>query len=254
MKMFQFNSTLPTLSIFAALIFFSTAVFSQPPESSVSAETKFVSSVKTPDTQNGKISDAEFGTVIGRVLYERDRATDGPLTDLDGIAGVKVLARRVNAGLGNFYFERQSAEDGTFEFKYLAPGDYEIEIDRATLPNAYPAPPRRISTVAVQAARRTHFDLHIAPPRAISGVVFIDADGDGAYKPGKDHVIAGATVSANGCFAVSDENGVYVLKDLPAGRVALLVSSAANNANTHVVLDIANGPVTNRIVNVPIIP
>lgn len=250
--MYRYSSILSTLFFATPILILSIVGYSQTTANSFAAQSNVVGSVPAvKQAINSNLGENDFGSVVGRVLYERDVAVEGPLTDLDGIAGVKVLARRVNAGFGNFYFERLSGEDGTFEFKYLRPGEYEIEIERTTLPNAFPAPQRRVSTVAVEIARRTRFDIRVTPQRAITGFVYIDTDGDGAYKPGKDLAVAGATVTANGAFAVSDEKGAYVLRDLPPGRIALLVASPIKNENIHVVLDVGDGPLTNRILNIP---
>ena len=194
----------------------------------------------------------DFGSVIGRVLYDNDPTAETQTVKPEGIAGVKVLARRVNAGFANFYFESVSGDDGTFEFKYLRPGEYTIEIDRGTLPATVPAPNRQVATLRVEVARRTRFDLRVVPQRLISGTVFIDNDGDGRYSPGKDETVSGAYVMANGNFAVSDENGAYVLCNLPAGRLGLLLISPKKDENTHLVLDIGTGPMTKRIVNIPV--
>jgi len=95
-----------------------------------------------------------FGSLQGRVTQ-----ADSPDK---GIAGVRVIAKRVHAGAANFYFDRVTSADGSFEFRYLLPGRYTIEFDNRTVPDAiFPAEPRLV-IVDVTANTGAHAELAIA--------------------------------------------------------------------------------------------
>ncbi|MFN2501216.1 MAG: collagen binding domain-containing protein [Pyrinomonadaceae bacterium] len=202
---------------------------------------------------NKNISDeANFGSLGGRVVFDTGRRTEQNDAAPTGIRNVKVMARRVNAGFANFFFERISSADGSFLFPYLRPGKYTIEIDRASLPATWPAPKRAISLIEVEAGRHTSFDIQVTPQREITGVVFLDKDGDGVYKPGKDEPVEGAQITAVNHLTISDKQGSYILRDLPAGRLELLVKPPQSGQYIHVALDMGPGSVRNRVVNVAI--
>ena len=85
------------------------------------------------DGQTASVNDAvSFGSITGHVAEASDPHT--------AIGGVRVLVRRVHGGVANFFFDRITAADGSFEFKYLLPGRYMVEIDPRTVPDTiFPA-------------------------------------------------------------------------------------------------------------------
>src|SRR5437868_13011291 len=139
---------------------------------------------------------------------------------------------------------------GEYDFSNLRPGKYTVEIDPVSIPAKFRSS-TGVSAFEVKTRRRSYVDLAISAQRTITGVVFIDKDGDGSYQAGKDQPVAGACVTAGGALAVSNESGRYILHDLPPGRLGLLVDWPNKSKSTHVVLDLGTGPVTNRVVNVP---
>ena len=210
------------------------------------ADTRPALALRDAGHSDETVDELNFGNVSGRVSYDPEPA------GLVGIGGVLIKVRRIDAGFANFFFERISQADGTFEFQTLRPGRYTIEIDRASLPAKFAGAERQVLIVDVAAGRRSFFDLKVKPQRIVTGIVFVDENGDGKYKRGEDTPVEGAYVTAGGNFALTDANGSYVLRDLPAGRVGMLVTSPKKNGNTHVVLDLGAGPVTNRVVDVPL--
>ena len=113
----------------------------------------FVAALQT-DGQNTPVSeDAAFGSVSGHVIVP-DKHQD--------IGGVRVVVKRVHAGVANFYFDRMTAADGSFEFKFLLPGRYTIEIDPRTVPDAIFAAASRLTFVDVAPSRTSNADLAIA--------------------------------------------------------------------------------------------
>lgn len=204
------------------------------------------------DGRQGKIAsfrERELGWVSGRI-YDITSDEAQPLN----VADVKVVLRSSEQGFGSFIREQVSNEAGVYDFHNLGAGEYTVEIDTSSLPAKYRLNGAAATSVSVKPLSRSYVNLPILPQRIITGKVFIDADGDGKFTPGKDTTVRGASIAANGAYATSDTDGAYVLRDLPAGRVGLLVSLPHKADTTHVVLDIGSGPVTNRVVNVPLNP
>lgn len=166
--------------------------------------------------------------------------------------GVKVTPRSRDKGFENYVLEQFTDESGTYDFQDLRPGKYTIEIDPADLPAKFRPQAVNDSPVEVEPLKSSRLDIAVTPQRAITGIVYIDKDGDARYKTGKDEPVSGALITVGGSIAVTGADGVYTLRDLPAGRISLLVHSPANSENTHVVLDLGTGPVTNRVVNIPV--
>lgn len=195
-----------------------------------------------------------FGSIRGRVFNDADLRGTSQTANPQGIAGVKVILRSADAGFARFVADKISDATGAYDFRNLRPGNYTIDLDPVSIPAKFRIPVVRDSGINVLASRWSYVDIPIAAQRSITGIVFIDKDGDGRYKAGNDEPVEGAYMTINGNLAVSDMKGWYILRDLPAGRIGLLVSRANKDENTHVVFDLEAGPVTKRIVNVPINP
>jgi len=207
--------------------------------------------LKTAEKQKMDFSVRAVGSVKGRIFSDAEAALATEDAEPEGIGGVKVALRSQDAGFENFVIEQFTDESGAYNFENLRPGKYSIEIDPANLPARFRNPDVKDSSVEVAPMQSSNVNIPVIARRSITGNVFIDADGDGQYKPGKDTPVAGAMITIGGSLAVSDANGAYTLRDLPAGRIGLLVRWPKTSASTHVVLDLGTGPVTNRVVNVP---
>jgi hypothetical protein len=237
------------LFLLTATLLFSSAAYSQDAQMiGTPMQQQFTASVVAPVTSIA--DDKNFGSLAGRVLQEERVTSPTGSTKYQGINGVTVMVRRLNAGFGSFFFERMSSADGTFEFKNLRPGKYSIEIDRATLPTGVSPQERLVSTIDIGYEKRSTLDITLPPLRSITGVVYIDTNGSGRYESAKDELVHGAYVTSDGKFAVTDEKGSFSLTDVPSGRVSLLVTVPATNVNTHVVLDLGTGTQTPRVVNI----
>ena len=195
-----------------------------------------------------RFRERDLGWVSGRV--SENAGGDAQAPNSQGIGGVRIILRSADAGYGSFIREQVTNESGTYDFQALGAGKYSVEIDSASLPANYRISGPSVTTVDVKALDRSYIELDITPQRSITGTVFIDKDGDGRYKQGKDVPVEGAYIVIDGHFTTSDSNGVYSLRGLPAGRIGLLVSWPKTSENTHVVMDLGDGPVTNRVVNV----
>jgi hypothetical protein len=193
--------------------------------------------------------DLAGGSISGRVFNDVAPSDAADNFVNEGIAGVRVFLRS-GSDAGEIVANRLSDAGGRFDFAPIRPGRYTLEIDALSIPARYRIDVATRSVIDVEPAHRTYVDLPIAAQRRIIGTVFVDNDGDGRYRPGKDKPAAGARIAVDGQFAVSNPDGTYLLRDLPAGRISILVTWPGASNNTHVVLYLPPGPVTNRIVNI----
>lgn len=193
-----------------------------------------------------------IGTVSGRIFNDADPVGTTEEAAPKGISGIKITIRSTDPAYKHFLREEFSAEDGSFEFGALSPGKYTLQIDPATLPANYRLPESLESTIEVEEYKDSRFQLAIAPHRSITGIVFIDRDGDGRYRKEKDEAVAGATIAVDGHILETDAEGSYSFRDLPPGRVAILIRHPKKEESTHLVLFLSAGPVNNRVVNIPI--
>jgi hypothetical protein len=97
--------------------------------------------------------DVAFGSISGRVTTVEVGKQ---------LAGVRILVRRVHAGVANFYFDRITAADGSFEFKALLPGRYAIEIDPRTIADGDSPVLDRVTLVDVAANVTSRKDIAIS--------------------------------------------------------------------------------------------
>jgi SdrD B-like domain len=247
----------PTKNLFAVICtgitLFAGAFFSSAQQAALATNSSgrpFFQSVSLDSGEKQKMdfSVRAAGSVSGRVF--NDAELTKPFTP-HGIAGVRVTLRSTDTDYENFALEQLTDEIGAYKFLNLKPGKYSIVIDPADLPKNFHGPTVTDSTIEVKASEISSLDLGVTARREIKGIVFIDKNGDGRYNYGKETPVEGAYIVADGRFTTSDSNGAYTFRDLPAGRTALLVSWPQISENTHVVLDLADGPVTNRVVNIP---
>lgn len=188
----------------------------------------------------------DHGSVSGRVFNDSDPLR-GPQTHSEtGLSGIRVIIRSIDTGFGSSMLEQVSAADGTYSFVSLRPGRYLIEVDPMTLPDNFRVPAVTSSSIIVEPLHGSSYDVPLAAERAVTGVVFIDADGDGRYTYGKDEPIEGARVTINDNASITDQNGAYILRHLPAGRMNLVVVPPGRVEGTSYFVVLGIKPVTQR--------
>jgi hypothetical protein len=198
-----------------------------------------------------RIIDVRFvASIRGRVFDDSDVYEKVTLSNADGVGGVRVILRSAEEK-GSIVGNRISEADGTFEFPNLSPGKYTMEIDRISIPAKLSISNIRLPAVKIEASTSYETDLLMAAKNNITGIVFEDKDGDGQFTTGRDEPVKGASISVNGIFTRSNDDGRYFLNDLPPGRTALLVCWPKANENTQVIVYVDLGSATNRTVNIP---
>jgi hypothetical protein len=203
------------------------------------------------DLNGGRKIDLNFGvrdvgSISGRVFNDIGTLPGSTAQNAPGLGGVRVVLRSSGNGLGPFVLETLTGAAGSYEFTSLRPGKYVIEIDPETVPANYRLAGIASSMIIVAPVHSSYYDMPIAAQRAITGIVFIDKDGDGRYTFGNDETVEAASVAVNDTVATTGANGAYILRDLPAGRANIRVTSQGRTAVTSFFLDLGPEPMTRR--------
>jgi hypothetical protein len=178
---------------------------------------------------------SDFGSVGGRIFNDLFLTGSADAAGAPGLRGVRVLLRGANVA------SLTTDASGLYEFRNLPPGNYTLEIDPASLPADFRLPARLSWPVTLSPLQGFFTDIPLAAQRAVSGVVFLDRDGDGRFEPARDLPLAGARVAAGKAGTVTDAGGSYLLRGLPAGHITLLVTRQ-NGESREVSLDLGPNP------------
>jgi hypothetical protein len=197
----------------------------------------------------------------GRIFNDLLLTGEQSAGEAPGLDGVKLILRRTDPATESSFVATPGNKsptqplttiangDGQYEFRNLAPGKYILEIDPATLPENFRLPLQFAWPISVQPLRGSYLDLPFAAQRAVSGIVYIDTDGDGRFDPQKDLAVEGARVISGNSVAVSTRQGSYFLRSLPAGKVEIRVSSASGKEGDPVQLELRPEPAVLSGVN-----
>ena len=205
-------------------------------------------SLRSRQSVNVSFGVSDFGFVGGRVFNDLDLSGIAPPSNVQGIGGVKINLRS-----GNIVIAKTVTNgNGTYEFQNLRPGIYTLETDAATLPANFRLPAQTSREIKVEPLRGFYLDIPVAAQRAIAGIVFVDKDGDGNFNAQTDEPVEGAVISSKDSVAVSDRNGAYILRNLAAGKVILLIRHPQKLSGSPPVIELNNEPIIKREVNLPL--
>ncbi len=183
---------------------------------------------------------SDFGSVGGHIFNDLFLTGSADAAGAPGLRGVRVLLRGTNVA------SLTTDASGLYEFRNLPPGNYTLEIDPASLPADFRPPARLTWPVTLSPLQGFFMDIPLAAQRAVSGVVFLDRDGDGRFEPARDLPLAGARVVAGRAETLTDGNGSYLLRGLPAGRLAVRVTRRDGGGSIETSLDLGPDPVFRR--------
>jgi hypothetical protein len=209
-------------------------------------------SLSSRQTVNLSFGVSNFGTVSGRVFNDLFLTGGSPTTNMPGISGVRLILHSEEVS-GRPVVTGMVDAGGSYEFRNLRPGTYTLEIDPSTLPANYRLPAQVVWPIMVEPLNGVYRDIPLAAQRAVSGIVFIDSDDDGRFDPQKDEVVAGARVTAVGTEALSGTGGSYILRNLPAGKIEIVVHASWGVVSPSFVLELGAEPATRRNVNLMVI-
>jgi len=154
-----------------------------------------------------------FSRVIGTVFndYQNDASRQ---SDAPGLPRIHV---RLTSG--SYSTVVTSDSSGDFEAADLPPGDYSLTLAAEDLPANYVAPetPQQIHVDPIATAVA---DLPVRALRSIAGRVLLRTGPDQAPRL---EPVAGVTIVAGHATAVTDAQGRYSLRDLPAGAIEIRV-------------------------------
>lgn len=205
-------------------------------------------SVSPRQTATVSFGVSDFGFVSGRIFNDANQTGEMPANH-QGIKRVRIIIRSSDKNTRNVFAEQISDGTGTYRFSNLRPGNYTVEIDSATLPANFRLSAQTSWQIRVLPLQGIYLDIPISAQRAIAGIVFVDVDGDGKFNPHKDKPVEGAYITGGGSFAVSDESGAYILRNLSAGRVKLIVRSPQGAVSSPIFVELGIEPITKRSVN-----
>jgi hypothetical protein len=183
---------------------------------------------------------SEFGSVGGRIFNDLFLTGAADATGAPGLRGVRVLLRGANVA------SLTTDASGLYEFRNLPPGNYTLEIDPTSLPADFRLPARLSWPVTLSPMQGFFMDIPLSAQRAVSGVVFLDRDGDGRFEPAHDLPLAGARVAAGRAETTTDVDGSYLLRGLPAGRLAVRVTPRDGGGSIETSLDLGPDPAFRR--------
>jgi hypothetical protein len=170
-------------------------------------------------TVNISFGITDYGLVAGRVFNDVSLKGNQGAGSSPGVPGVRLTLRPVN---GKGLAVSVNADGaGAYQFRSVSPGRYTLELDPASLPPDFRMLGQTSWPVIVQPLINLYLDIPISAQRAISGVVFIDQDGDGKFTPEKDRAVEGARVVTGKTDVTTGKSGAYILRNLPSGSIEI---------------------------------
>jgi len=122
--------------------------------------------------------------------------------------------------------EIASDKNGEFRFKKVDPGQHNITLDVSSIP-AYLSPITRIQKIDVKARHTTHVEFLLTKLLKISGVIWVDENGNGTPDPGEER-IENAVLSLNTrSKTFSDADGVYTFNNLFPGSYKVTIEESS---------------------------
>jgi len=190
---------------------------------------------------------SNFGSVAGRVFNDLLLKGEQTAGTAPGLPGVRVSLYPVDK-IGAPLSVTVNAS-GAYQFRSLVPGRYKLEIDRTTLPANFRMPSQSSWQITVEPLENFYFDIPQIAERAVSGIVFIDKDGNGTFEPDKDEAVKQARVIIGQIEVATGESGSYLLRGLPAGRIEVRARTPSGIESLPVTIELQAQPVTRRGVN-----
>jgi hypothetical protein len=172
-------------------------------------------------TVNVSFGVVDYGFIAGRI-YNEIQTTGTESGRQPGINGVRIKLTPLVRTMPPL--TRVTDGSGTYEFRNLAPGKYAVQIDEETLPANFRMPAQTSWELSVQPVKGSYLDIPLFAQRRVSGIIFIDKDGDGKLDPAVDEVVPNATVVAGKIKGVSGADGAYLLRGLPAGKIEIVAA------------------------------
>lgn len=201
-------------------------------------------------TVNVSFGVVDFGFIAGRVFNEFQTTGAADSSNQPGINGVRI--KLIPLGRTMPPLTRVTDGSGTYEFRNLPPGKYAIQVDEGTFPAYFRMPEQSSWELSVQPVRGSYLDIPLFAQRRVSGVVFVDKDGDGKLDPAVDELVPNATVVAGQIKAVTGADGAYLLRGLPAGKLEIVATAPGGRKSSTLTIELHAEPSIKSAVDLAI--
>jgi hypothetical protein len=148
-------------------------------------------------------------------------------------AGIGLSGVEISISKGPQHFSAQTDAEGKFRIEGLSRGEYEVRLDIDSVPRGYSLAELGAQRAAVEAATPAHVAFTLTAIRNISGRVTIYDRISHQQMPVPRITVLLRELSR---VSVTDENGVYLFRGLPAGHYRLIVIYQGNEFESDVVL------------------
>jgi hypothetical protein len=219
--------------------------FKGVPEGRHRVEAKFTSESPYFYTGPNPVSVREGATVEIGVGFSRAR--------LFGL-----VANDVGKGIGDAIVEitgpagqrtARTGGDGTFTLDGLQAGTHQVRVEPTSVPVGYPVQNLQPQTIVLDPARAGRVEFVLRPLRSILGSVRVYDACTAVYVPVRDVEV---TLSSATSTSITDADGRFVFRDLPAGPQTLTATHAGRTATVAVTL--ADGAALMKDVTLTLAP
>jgi hypothetical protein len=134
-------------------------------------------------------------------------------------AGIGLSGVKISISKGSQEFNARTDDDGKFHVEGLPGGEYEVKVDTDSIPPGYSLADLETRQMIVEASAPAQIELTLKAIRNISGRVTIYDRASRQEMP-----VPGITVFLRELSraSVTDEDGVFLFRDLPAGPYSLV--------------------------------
>ncbi len=193
-------------------------------------------------------------TISGSVFNDLNANGEFDAGEL-GRSGVTVILRNIATGA---FAARVSSATGAFQFENIGPGNYTLSINTpvgflVTSANLN----INIPNDGVLGGALTEQDIGLAASSSLSGLVFLDANGDGV-KQNDEPALSNITMQLAGTQAngqnltrtiVTNSNGTFLFQNVLAGTYNLSVTPNNGFVTTSITIGTAGGEPSGDVVN-----
>ena len=206
------------------------------------------------ETSNVSFGLTNSGFAQGRIFNDLFLAGEMSAGDAPGVEGVRIILRPVSTGSANAVrpLSETVNASGAYEFRNLPPGGYLLEIDPASIPADFRLPGQMAFNIIINPLQGSFLDVPFIAQRAVSGIVFIDRDEDGQFDSNRDEVVKGARVVAGRAEAWTNQQGSYILRNLPAGKLEICAYLPTGSKGETTFIELNTNPTFRKNLNLAI--
>lgn len=194
------------------------------------------------------------GFAQGRIFNDLLLAGEMSAADAPGVEGVRIILRPPLTGSANALQPLSEIVNGSgmYEFRNLPPGSYILEIDPTSLPADFRLHGQMAWPVTINPLQGSFLDVPLIAQRAVSGIVFIDNDDNGQFDSQTDETVKRAKVVAGNTEALTDNQGSYILRNLPAGKLEVRIYLPNGRKSKITSIELGANPVYRKNLNLPV--